>query len=295
MLQSVVNGLITGVLYSLMAIGFALVYNTTKVFHIAAAGIWAFATYMYFVFSKYVSFSPLVSICLAIAICMLFNLLIDLLVYRPLYRRKANTGVMMIASIGVLTIIGTLSRISQTLAGWDTMTPKPYQGFNLNWNIGNSVIECTPLLVGVYVLVAFLVIIRISGLGLELRAMSSNEEDLFSLFSINPMATRTIAFLFSGFFIALSSCLLVGKGGGSAVMDNEEGIYFFVYALAAMIIGGTGSYGACVVGGLFVGILKNIFEGYKLSQWLGVAVFGLVMVVLLFRPQGLIGQKRRSV
>ena len=62
-----------------------------------------------------------------------------------------------------------------------------------------------------------------------------------------------------------------------------------------MIIGGTGSYGACVVGGLFVGILKNIFEGYKLSQWLGVAVFGLVMVVLLFRPQGLFGQKRRSV
>lgn len=292
--QIILNGLIQGILYSLMAVGFALVYNTTKVFHIAAAGIWAFASYMYFVFSTYLNLLPIVSIGFSVVICMALSLLIDFSVYRPLYRRRAVPSVAMIASIGVLKIIDSLSKISSTLMGWDTMSPKPYKGFDIVVHFSESDIELSPLLIGGMIAVVFLLFLKNSGLGVRLRAMGS-DEDLYALMGYNPMKTRTIAFILSGLFIALSSCLFVGKGGGGVVMDEVESLDFFVYALASMIIGGTGSYGACVVGGLFVGIIENVINGNHLSPWIGLAIFGLLILTLLFRPQGLVGRKQRSV
>ena len=86
--QFIINGLITGILYSLLAIGFALVYNTTKIFHIAAAGIYVFAAYMFWLFVAKAELSIIPASLVAIVLTMLLSLLSELLIYRPLKKRK---------------------------------------------------------------------------------------------------------------------------------------------------------------------------------------------------------------
>ena len=103
--QFIINGLITGILYSLLAIGFALVYNTTKIFHIAAAGIYVFAAYMFWFFVAQAGLPVILAAIIAIILTMLLSLLSEATVYRPLKKRKASLNVAMIASIGLMTVI----------------------------------------------------------------------------------------------------------------------------------------------------------------------------------------------
>ena len=106
--QFIINGLITGVLYSLLAIGFALVYNTTRVFHIAAAGVYVFAAYMFWLFAVTLHLPLLLSAIIAVILTMVLSLTTEVTVYRPLKNKKASLNVAMIASIGMMTVIVNL-------------------------------------------------------------------------------------------------------------------------------------------------------------------------------------------
>ena len=111
-LQFIINGLITGILYSLLAIGFALVYNTTKIFHIAAAGLYVFAAYMFWFFSVQADLPIIVASIVAIVLSMLLSLLAEIIVYRPLHKKNASLNVAMIASIGIMiAIINTIAML----------------------------------------------------------------------------------------------------------------------------------------------------------------------------------------
>ena len=91
--QFIINGLITGILYSLLAIGFALVYKTTRIFHIAAAGIYVFAAYMFWFFVARAGLPVIPASLVAIMLTMLLSLLSEVCVYRPLKNRKASLNV----------------------------------------------------------------------------------------------------------------------------------------------------------------------------------------------------------
>lgn len=105
LLQFIINGLITGLLYSLLAIGFALVYNTTHIFHIAAAGIYVFAAYMFWWLAVSCGLPLLLAAAIAILLTVGLSWLSEVGLYRPLRRKKSSLNVIMIASIGMMTII----------------------------------------------------------------------------------------------------------------------------------------------------------------------------------------------
>ena len=90
MLQFLVNGLISGILYSFTAIGFALVYNTTRVFHMAAASLYAAAAYFLYAFNIHLGLLP--SFLIAVTLTSILSLLVEWTVYRPLYHKKALAG-----------------------------------------------------------------------------------------------------------------------------------------------------------------------------------------------------------
>ena len=103
LLQFIINGLITGLLYSLLAIGFALVYNTTHIFHIAAAGIYVFAAYMFWLAS---GIMPIwLAFIFAAILSAGLSYLIDVVIYLPLKRKKASLNIALVSSIGVMTVI----------------------------------------------------------------------------------------------------------------------------------------------------------------------------------------------
>lgn len=286
--QFLVNGLISGILYSLLAIGFALVYNTTKLFHIVAAAIYVFAAYMFYLFvGSYVQQIWLGGL-IAMALTMVLSLLTDVLVYRPLKRRKANNNVALIASIGMMTVITNLLAL---FFGNETQVIHGAMRRVYEWG---GLVVTTPQLwqlsIGAGAIVAFMLFIRLTPWGVRLRALSSDSL-LFESLGYNTSHVRTMVFLLSGAFIALASCLTVFDIG----LDPHMGMNVLVNALVAMIIGGMGRFDSCVWGGITLGLLQALTTYFSSSNWQNAVTFVLLLILLFLRPQGLVGEKQRAV
>ena len=286
--QFIINGLITGILYSLLAIGFALVYNTTRIFHIAAAGIYVFAAYMFWFFVARVGLLVIVASLVAVALTMLLSLLSELLVYRPLKNRKASLNVAMIASIGAMTVI------INTIAMCFGNETKVVENSILQPLTFGDIIITTPqkyqALVGIVVLVIFMIILQRSNWGLRLRALSA-DETLFETLGYDTKATRIMVFLGSGAFIAIASCLTVYDIG----LDPNMGMNVLINAMVAMIIGGVGKFSTCILGGLTLGVLQSLTVYQFASNWQNAVTFVLLIILLFLRPQGIAGYKQRTV
>ena len=286
--QFIINGLITGILYSLLAIGFALVYNTTRIFHIAAAGIYVFAAYMFWFFVARVGLPVIPASIVAIVLTMVLSLLSELLVYRPLKNKKASLNVAMIASIGAMTVI-----INTIAMCFGNETKVVENAILQPLTIGNIIIT-TPqkyqALIGIAVLAVFMVILHRTNWGLRLRALSA-DETLFETLGYDTKVTRVIVFLASGAFIAIASCLTVYDVG----LDPNMGMSVLISAVVAMIIGGVGKFSTCILGGITLGVLQSLTVYQFASNWQNAVTFVVLLILLFLRPQGIAGYKQRTV
>ena len=286
--QFIINGLITGILYSLLAIGFALVYNTTRIFHIAAAGIYVFAAYMFWFFVAKVGLAIILASFVAIALTMLLSLLSELLVYRPLKNKNASLNIAMIASIGAMTVI------INTIAMCFGNETKVVENAILHPMTIGDIIITTPqkfqALIGIAILAAFMIILQRTNWGLRLRALSA-DETLFETLGYDTKVTRIMVFLASGAFIAIASCLTVYDVG----LAPNMGMNVLISAVVAMIIGGVGKFSTCILGGLTLGILQSLTVYQFASNWQNAVTFVVLLILLFLRPQGIAGYKQRTV
>ncbi len=284
-LQFVINGLITGVLYSLLAIGFALVYNTTHIFHIAAAGVYVFAAYVFWWFAQVMGIVP--AGILAVLITGLLSLFIDLSVYRPLQKKGSSLNSILVASIGIMTILVNL------LAIFFGNESKLFSSDITTFEFGKVFLTATQVVqfaCGVFVLVLFLFFIKKTSVGLRLLALNSDSE-LFVAIGFNEGRTRNFVFILSGIFIGLPSVLNVYDVG----MDPNMGMTILINALVAMIIGGIGRLDMCIAGGILLGLLQSLVIYQFSSTWQTAITFLVLLVLLFFRPQGINGFKQRTV
>ena len=288
LLQFVINGLITGILYSLAAVGFAIAYNTTHVFHIAAAAVYTAAAYCFFFAVRTVGMPVWAAAGAALAFAAALNLACETAVYRPLNRRKAAHSVVMIASIGVLAVILNLVAMlfgNETKIIDNTIQPA------IRWG---SLILSRPqafqLGLGIAALAAFALFLRFTSFGLKARAFG-NDPALFALFGFGDASTRMGAYAIGGVFLGAASCLSAYDVG----MSPHSGMPVLINALVAMIIGGIGRFTACIAGGILLGILQALAVWRFAANWQPAVTFSLLLVFLFFRPQGLFGYKKRIV
>jgi len=286
--QFIINGLITGILYSLVAVGFALIYNTMKIFHLAAAAIYVFAAFMFYAFAVTLKVPVPAAALIAIVLSMGLSLLSDAVVYRPLESRGATGNVTMIASIGLMTVIINLlaiffgrearvivNQVQRVFSFGDVLVTTPQM-----WQ----------LTIGACVLILFLLFLAGSSWGIRIRALSA-DRILYETMGYDVGRTRSGLFLLSGAFIAIGSCLTVYDVG----MDLNMGMNVLINALVAMILGGVGRLGTCVAGGLVLGVLQSLTVYLTSANWQGAVTFLLLLILLLFRPQGIAGLKQRVV
>lgn len=286
--QFIINGLITGILYSLLAIGFALVYNTTRIFHIAAAGIYVFAAYMLWYSFIQLHIPLFLSAVISILITMLISWAVEITVYRPLKKRDSSLNVMMIASIGVMTIIVNVIAL---FFGHEAKFVNT--AIQQTFNFGNIILT-TPqlwqLTVGALVLVVSVLILKFTGIGRRIRAISEDEA-LYSTLGYNVNKTRNVVFAVSGAFIALASCLSAYDVG----IGPDVGMNFLINAMVAMMIGGMGRIAPCIAGGVLLGILQSLAVSQIAASWQNAVTFTILLVLLFVRPQGIAGYKKRII
>ena len=288
LLQFIINGLITGLLYSLLAIGFALVYNTTHIFHIAAAGIYVFAAYMFWWLAVKCGLPLLLAATFAIVLTMGLSLLSETGVYRPLRQKKSSLSVIMIASIGLMTIIVNLIAMA-----FGNETKVVDNAILKTFSLGPLIITTPQLyqiIFSVTAIVIFLIVLEQTRFGLNVRALSSDEV-LFEALGYNKQQSFTLVFLASGLFIGLASCITVYDVG----LDPNMGMTVLINAMVAMIIGGNGKFWTCVIGGLVLGVLQSLTVFWFASNWQNAITFALLLGFLFLRPQGIAGYKQRAV
>jgi branched-chain amino acid transport system permease protein len=288
LVQFIINGLITGILYSLSAIGFALVYNTTRIFHIAAAALYVAAAYLFYFAFHILNLPLLFSAIISLVCTALLSVLCECSVYRPLYNKKSSLNVVMISSIGAMTVL--INVIALIFGNETKVLDNSIQRVFTFDNIIVTTPQLWQLIAGLLAIVCFMIFLKFSKFGLKAKALS-NDSILFEVLGFNISAMRILVFALSGVFLALGSCLTAYDIG----MDPHIGMPLLINAMVAMIIGGTGRFEACIIGGVSLGILQALAVYQFSANWQNAITFLALLLFLFFRPQGIMGYKKRMV
>jgi branched-chain amino acid transport system permease protein len=287
-------GITAGSIYSLMAISIVLVWRSTRVINFAAGGLALASSFVgASILEKTGSFW--IALPLAMVAGAAFSAFIEYFFLRPLLKRSGDKGseifLPIIATLGLLGIIkAVLSYIYKDEIG-SLPPPLSDKGFIVS---GES-IALSPmrlLIIGIVLLlmISLTVIFQRTNLGLSLRA-SSFAPEISRLAGIRVDLIRTAGWAISGAAGATAGILQTTNGSGSVSPDSFEFILLLVFGFVAAVIGGIESLVGAVVGGLTLGLILAIILMYVGGSLVFIAAFVILIVVLLVRPQGIIGAK----
>jgi len=288
LIQFLINGIILGAIYSSLALGFSLVYNTTKIFHIAYAVLYMIAGYFLYTFFNQLGLSFIIATFLSILSTVFISIIIELVVYRTLIKKNASLNVLLISSLGVMIII-----INSIALFYGNETKIIHNDIAKSIRF-NDIIITYPQLHQVFFssffLILFFILNKYARLGIKIRALS-NDAELAKVQGLDIPKMRIKLFALSGFFAALSGVLVAQDIG----IDPYIGLPMLLNAVVAVIIGGLGRFSATVLGGFILGILQALVIWEFSANWQEAITFGVLILFLIFRPQGILGNKTREV
>lgn len=284
-LEYLYNGLINGSTITVTALGFALVYNTFRIFHIAYAALYTLAGFIIFTFSTLWSWPLLWSLIVAVLLVALVSWLLDKGLYVQLGKRTANESYIMLASVGafiILTnILGLIFGNQPRMMGEEVRS---------SWLPHWLDIRTFILIINLLLILFFVILMKFTRIGLMLRAVRDNKR-LSAYFGMNAGVIRSLVFLISGLLVAFAGafqCMDVG-------VHPYTGLPVFISAFIAMVIGGIGRYEGVILGGFLLGILQSFADYFTGSQWVVVITFLVLFVFLIFKPEGIIPEKERGI
>jgi len=286
LLQLLANGLVTGCSYALVALGFALIYYTTRIFHFAHGAIYTLGAYwLYTLYNLW--HLPLIPSCfLAAVLTAGCGLLIEEFVYYPFSKKKATSMILMLVSLGIYIVIINLIAM---IFGNETKIINP--GIQPTYSIGNVILTQIQIITIVVFAVLYILLILLlnkTSLGRMIRAMRDNEV-LVSVMGINSRHIRRLVFIL-GSFLAGAATILTGIDVG---MDPNVGMNIILAGAVAVIIGGIGIFEGAVVGAFILGLLQSLAIWQWSARWVDMVTFFLLVTFLVFRPQGILGIRKR--
>ena len=282
LLTIIINGLSIGGIYAMIALGYTMVYGIAKMLNFAHGDIIMVGAYtVVLLFTT----SPTVGIISALVLCVLVGIIVEKAAYRPL--RGASPLAVLITAIGVSKL---LQSAAQIFIGSE---PK---GLTLNLGeirIGSlhiSVLTLLTILISVAVMVGLTLFVKYTKMG---RAMVAVSEDrgAAQLIGINVNSVITVTFIIGSALAALAGVFLLFK---SQSVDSTFGAMPGIKAFAAAVIGGIGSIPGAMVGGVVLGFIEAIFAATPLRDYVDAIEFAILIIVLLVKPTGILGKKRRE-
>ncbi len=280
------NGLINGSLIAITALGFAIVYNTTRIFHIAYAALYTWAGYVFYWLYVINGFNFFLSVAIVVVFTVFLSILCEKLVYQPLSKKERSPNTLMISSIGILIVLVNLI----ALIFGNTPRIFPHNGFDLS-EFSFYFISGIPFISFIVfnlTMILFFIILKYSSLGIKTRAL--RDDILLShVFGIDTYRLRYILFGISGFLVAIAASFRSLDVG----INPYVGLPVFIYAFVALVIGGVGRFEGPLLGGFILGILQALVEYFVDNKWVMLVTFGILMIFLIFRPEGLIPERKR--
>lgn len=283
-IQQLINGLALGSVYALLALGYTMVYGIIQLINFAHGEIYMIGAFAGFYSATTLKLPLIPTLLVAMAVSSLAGIIIEKIAYKPL--RNSPRITLLITAIGVSLLLQNSMRI---LVGSD---PKPFPDL-INagaLNIGAVQIQWKTILmflVSALLVIVLQFIVYKTKLDKAMRAASQDIEAA-SLMGIN--VNNTISFTF-----ALGSAL-AGIAGVLVAISYPSitpyiGVMPGLKSFVAAVLGGIGSIPGALVGGLLIGILETLSKAYISTSFSDAIVFGILILILLIKPSGLLGKK----
>ena len=284
-LSTLINGLSLGGIYAMIALGYTMVYGIAKMLNFAHGDVIMVGGYVIYVFMA--TQNPLLAVFMAVIFCILLGICIEKVAYKPL--RGASPLAVLITAIGVSYFLQSTAQIifgsaNRMVTVWD-FGSITFLGVNV------QVSALVTLAVTIVVMIALTLFVKFTRLG---RAMIAVSEDkgAAQLMGIDVNGIITITFAIGSALAALAGLFYLLK---SPSISNTLGAMPGIKAFTAAVIGGIGSIPGAMLGGILLVIVECI--SYKITviaPYTDAIEFSILIIILLVRPTGFLGKKRRE-
>ena len=291
--QQLINGLALGSIYALIALGYTMVYGVLRFINFAHGDIFMVGAFMGFyltpmagqVFGPHSLACALMVLVLSMLICALLGILIERLAYRPL-RNKPKLAVL-ITAIGVSLLIEYVGQHPMVF----TASPKTFPELvhSRNFHLGPVVLSSNEVLVlaiTIVLLIGLELIVQKTKMCTAMRAVSFNAPAA-ALMGINLDVVISFTFGLGSALAAAGGILYAMKYPS---IDPLMGIMPGLKAFTAAVLGGIGNIPGAALGGLVIGIVETFVGGSHWSNYRDAISFAILILILLFKPSGLLGK-----
>lgn len=294
-LQLAVGGIVFSVLLAMAALGLSMIFGTTGLTNFAHGELITFGALVAFAVDRLpgkimlggLEVTVIVGVIAAFVVSAGFGWLNDAALWRPLRRRGTGVIAMMIVSIGLSLF---LRNVYQYFGGAQSRNYSQYAAVT-PWEIGPVLLtpkELTVVIVGVFVLVATTSLLQYTRLGKATRAVADNPA-LSSATGINVERVISLVWIGGAALAGLSGALL----GLTQGFDYQIGFKILLLVFAAVVLGGLGTIWGAIVGAFIIGLFTELTTLFVPAEFKFVGALLLLIVVLLIRPQGLLGRAQR--
>jgi branched-chain amino acid transport system permease protein len=280
------NGVVIGCGYALVALGFGLIYGTTRIFHFAHGAVYTLSAYTFYLLREWGGLRLPAAALITLAAAAVLGVLIDELFYRGLVRRGAPLLVLMLSSLGLYTIAVNAVAL---FFGSDVVVF--VKQADVMWGVGPlSVTKYQALTViafaSLYVALAVLMMYTVAG---KLVRAARDSPELVSALGYDMRHVHWAVFSVGSVFAAVAA-ILQGLDLG---LTPHVGLNALLTAAVAVILGGIGRFRGAVAGAFTLGVLQSLVTLAFSSRWVEAVSFTALIVFLIYRKEGIFKTLRR--
>lgn len=281
-----INGISLGSVYALIALGYTMVYGIAKMLNFAHGDVIMIGAFTTYSLCSTMGFPPVVGVLASVVVCTLLGIVIEKIAYKPL-RKASSPLAVLITAIGVSYLLQNIALLmfgSNAKSFTSVVTLSPLNLANGQIKISGETIVTIVSCIIIMVLLTLFINKTKAGQGMLAVA---EDKGAAQLMGINVNATISLTFAIGSALAAIAGVLLCSAYPSlTPYTGSMPGIKAFV----AAVFGGIGSVPGAFIGGILLGIIEILGKAYISSQMADAIVFGVLIVVLLVKPTGLLGK-----
>ncbi len=287
-LDHLINGLSLGSIYAIIALGYTMVYGIAKMLNFAHGDVIMIGAYIAFCGLQYWGIPPVLAIFLAMVFCTVLGVTIEGFAYRPL--RQATSLAVLITAIGMSYLLQNIA-----LMIWGA-NPKSFPTTFINgsnFRLGQLNISSATLFTiaaNIIIMVTLTLFTSKTKLGKAMRCVSE-DRGAAELMGINVNRTISLTFAIGSALAAIAGVLLCSS---YPILQPTTGSMPGIKAFTAAVFGGIGSIPGAMLGGILLGVIEIFGKAYISTELGDAIVFAVLIIVLLFKPAGLLGKPMRE-
>jgi branched-chain amino acid transport system permease protein len=287
-MQQVLNGLVLWSIYSIFALGLGLAWGSLKLLNLAQGAIFVFSGFVAYLVSQAFPLPFWMLLVISLVVGGLISVLIDTILFRPI---KAHTKseserelMMMIGSIGAGAAIATFVGNSTLGIPFGLMGTSQLPNDSMKFgDLTVSLAQVTLVIAGIVIAGLLWYWVHVTQGGRALRAIAADEE-ISHLMGINANRQSMITLFVSGALAGVGSLLLMNYTGA---LSSDSGDSLMLKAFAIVILGGIGSIPGVILGAAILATSETLVVVFASGRWVDAASFVIIMIFILFRPQGI--------